>query len=92
MKNIRDCNIGDRIERYQERLWTDHVKGQTFNQTVTSVIEITQVHHNRIEYKTVEIIGFQDLCHPDRNLLDVTGGIAFRAFDRPTTTRDYKIL
>ena len=91
-KDIRQASVGDLLEKYAERRWTDNVIGKSYVQKVRSIIEITEMHHNRFEYKTVEILEAKDVCSLVTDLLDIKGGAAFRAFDVPLKFREFKLL
>ncbi len=91
MKNIRDCKVGDLLKQHEERLW-NHKNGSSHIQIVNSIIQITAMYENRLEWKTIEILDTKDVCPIQTDLLGVTGGTAFRAFDNPRAALFYTIL
>lgn len=91
MKDIRECKVGDLLERHDERYWTDK-EGVSHLQVVNSVVEITAMYETRLEWKTIEIIDADDVCPIQTDLLGVHGGTAFRAFDNPRASLYHTIL
>ena len=91
MKNIRDCKVGDLIERHSELWWTDK-DGESHLQVTNTIVEITAMHENRIEWKTVEILDYDDVCPVQTDLMGVTGGTAYRAFDNERSSLYHTII